>query len=79
MNLFTPKRSQVKPELFNQIRSGDRVTILVHGGGIGKKIQWKPKTGRAVMIGPAGWVLNMGGPHGTPGIADVTNIISVKR
>lgn len=70
---------------YDDIKSGDRVTILVPNG---KKInwytrlvevEWAKKTGRAVMRGPAGWVLNMGGKHGTPGIATPDNFVEVKR
>ena len=61
------------------IQPGDRVQILVHAGGIGRSTEWKPKWGRAVMLGPSGWVLNMGGQYGTPGIADENNITSVPR
>lgn len=35
------------------------------------------RTGRAVMRGPAGWVLNMGGAHGTPAIATPDNVTKV--
>jgi hypothetical protein len=38
----------------------------------------KQRTGRAVMKGPAGWVLNMGGRHGTPGIASDDNVTNVR-
>ena len=63
---------------FSDIKFGSRVTILVHAG-IGRQgVEWKPKTGRAVMRGPAGWVLNMGGPHGTPGIATPDNTVKVR-
>ncbi len=51
------------------IRPGDRVTIVNRFG--------QQSTGRAVMKGPAGWVLNMGGAHGTPAIATEENIIKV--
>jgi hypothetical protein len=57
--------------LFSQIKSGDRVTIV---NRFGQKM-----SGRAVMRGPAGWVLNMGGPHGTPGIADERNVVQVSH
>lgn len=51
------------------IRAGDRVTITTpHGQQV---------TGRAVMKGPAGWVLNLGGPHGRPGIATEENTVKV--
>jgi hypothetical protein len=53
----------------SDIRPGDRVTIVDRFG--------KERSGRAVMRGPHGWVLNMGGKHGTPGIADERNIIKV--
>jgi hypothetical protein len=53
------------------IRAGDRVTIRDRFG--------KERTGRAVMRSShGGWVLNMGGAHGTPGLADDSNIVSVK-
>jgi len=65
--------------LVDSIRHGDKVTILVPAG-IGRGGQeWKPRSGRAVMRGPAGWVLNLGGAHGTPGIASARNIVSVRR
>ena len=47
-------------ELIDNIRPGDRVTI--------KTPQGQERTGTAVMRSSAGgWVLNMGGAHGTPG------------
>lgn len=63
--------------MINQIKPGSRVTILVPAG-IGRNgREWTKKTGRAVMRGPAGWVLNMGGRYGTPGIASEENIVKV--
>ncbi len=56
--------------ILDTIRPGDRVTIRSRFGG--------PRTGRAVMRGPTGWVLNMGGPHGTPAVATPENIVKVK-
>ena len=53
------------------IRPGDRVTIITpHGHRIG---------GRPVMRGPAGWVINGGGPYGTPHIDSEANIVHVRR
>jgi hypothetical protein len=57
--------------LFEAIQVGDRVSIVNRFGQI--------HTGRAVMLGPGGWVLNMGGRYGTPGIADETNTVIVKK
>ena len=56
----------------NRIKTlaGDRVTIVNRFG--------QSRTGRAVMRGPAGWVLNMGGRYGTPAIATNENIVLVK-
>ena len=66
------------------IKAGDRVTILVPAGQRwdrqNKQIvqEWKEQTGRAVMRSAhGGWVLNMGGRHGTPGLADDENIVAV--
>lgn len=64
--------------LLDTVKVGDRVTILVPNG-IGRHGQeWTRKTGRAVMRGPAGWVLNMGGRFGTPGVATDENTVAVK-
>lgn len=55
--------------LVDTIRPGDRVTIVNRFG--------QERSGRAVMRGPYGWVLNMGGPHGTPDIACDENTVRV--
>ncbi len=61
------------------IRPGDRVEILIYAGMGRNGPEWTPKTGRAVMLGPAGWVLNMGGRHGTPGIATDKSFVRIVR
>ena len=55
------------------IKPGDRVTIVDRFG--------KERTGKAVMFNyrVGCWVLNMGGAHGRPAIADETNITKVRR
>lgn len=60
-----------KRDQYHSIRPGDTVTFSRHHGGTGK--------GRVVMHGPAGWVVNAGGAHGTPTIVDERNFISVKK
>lgn len=67
-------------QLLNSIKHGDSVTILVPAG-IGRGGQeWKERSGKAVMrSAEGGWVLNMGGPHGTPGLANERNIVRVKK
>lgn len=55
----------------DEIAAGDSVTIRTPHGAV--------RRGRAVMRGPSGWVLNLGGAHGTPGIATATNIVSFKK
>ncbi len=56
---------------YRDIEGGDRVTIVTrHGSRL---------TGRAVMHGPGGWVLNLGGAHGTPGIATLANTVKVVK
>lgn len=62
------------------IHHGDKVTILIPNG-IGRDgVEYRPKTGRAVMHSAnGGWVLNMGGRHGTPGIATVENTVRIQK
>lgn len=58
------------PGIVDAIRAGDRVTIVNRFG--------QKQTGRAVMRSShGGWVLNLGGAHGTPGLADESNIVKV--
>lgn len=65
-----PPRAK-NPNIVDAIRFGDRVTIVNRFG--------QRSTGKAVMrSSTGGWVLNMGGKHGTPGLADEENIVSVK-
>lgn len=61
------------PRLFDQIKSGDNVTILTP--------QNQQRTGRAVMRHRTHefWTLNMGGSHGTPALASPDNVIKVVR
>ena len=54
-----------------EIGAGDRVTIVNQFG--------QQQTGRVVMAGPAGWVLNVGGAHGTAKIASNQNIVKVRK
>lgn len=56
---------------FATIGPRDRVTIVNRFG--------QERTGRAVMRGPAGWVLNMGGRYGTPDIATPDNTVRVRK
>jgi len=59
-------------KLIDTIKPGDRVTIVDRFG--------HERTGRAVMPSShGGWVLNMGGKHGTPGIADDRNVTKVVK
>jgi hypothetical protein len=56
----------------DSIHAGDRVTIVNRFG--------QKSTGRAVMPSSnGGWVLNLGGAHGTPGIATAENIVKVMK
>ena len=58
--------------IVNAIAHGDKVTIIDRFG--------KEHTGKAVMRSShGGWVLNMGGAHGTPGLADERNIVRVRK
>jgi hypothetical protein len=57
--------------MFSTIQPGDRVTIVTPRG--------QEMTGRAVMKGPAGWLLNVGGRYGTPALADEDNVVKVSK
>jgi hypothetical protein len=59
------------PTLLDVIRPRDMVTIVNRFG--------QRRTGRAVMRGLAGWVLDMGGRYGTPAIATEANTVNVKH
>lgn len=65
---------------FEQVRCGDKVAILI-SNGLGRNGQeWKEALGRAVMKSSrGGWVLNMGGRFGTPGVCDPENFVSCRR
>ena len=58
-------------QIIDQIRMGDRVSFTNRMG--------KSQTGKAVMYGPGGWVLNMGGAHGTPAGVKEWEITKVVR
>lgn len=63
---------QKQGRLIDSVRAGDRVTIVNRFG--------QQHTGRAVMpCSAGGWVLNMGGKHGTPGIAQDQNTVRVVK
>jgi hypothetical protein len=65
--------------LLETIKPGSRVTIRVPAGlNTDGSHDWQERTGSVVMRSShGGWVLNMGGPHGTPGVADAENIVAV--
>lgn len=62
--------ARLNQSAFDAIRPGSRVTIVNRFG--------QHSTGRAVMRGPGGWVLNMGGRYGTPAIATPENVTKVR-
>lgn len=72
-------RQQKGMALIKSIRPGDRVTILVPAGRGMHGQEWKEQTGRAVIVSPDHVALNMGGQHGTPGVATVGNIVRVRK
>lgn len=58
-------------QIVDQIRPGDTVTFRDRFG--------KACKGKAVMFGPSGWVLNMGGKYGTPAVVNESKIEKVTR
>jgi hypothetical protein len=66
-------------KLIEQLKAGGHVTILVPNG-IGRSgVEYRERTGRAVMRGLAGWVLNMGGRYGRLAVAEDRNVPRVLR
>lgn len=65
--------------MFQNVKVGQTVTILVYAGRGRHGTEWKEKSGRVVIAGAEKLVLNMGGPHGTPGVATAENFVRVGR
>jgi len=75
--IFGNPGTQLNPELFDAIRPGSRVTFVDKQAAL--RGEHKLRTGRAVMRGPFGWVLNMGGRHGTPQVVHADMVVRVKN
>jgi hypothetical protein len=72
LNSIREQQMEGLSDIVKSISPGDRVTIRTPQG--------QERTGRAVMLSShGGWVLNMGGAHGTPGLADDENIVRVVK
>lgn len=65
--------------LLAMIGHGDRVTVMIPAGMGRNGQEWSQAVGKAVMRNDYGWALNMGGPHGRPGVATARNIVSVRK
>jgi hypothetical protein len=67
------KAVKASPRLVDTIESGDRVTIVDSRG--------QQQTGKATMKSTKfdGWVLNMGGRFGKPGLASDENVVKVQK
>jgi hypothetical protein len=78
--MTSSKGADMKAALLATIRAGDRVMLLVPNG-IGRNgVEWKARTGRAVMPSAhGGWVVNLGGKFGTPGVVDAENLVKVVK
>jgi|SRR5882672_609421 len=64
------------PDLFDAIRPGSRVTFVDKQAAL--RGEHKLRTGRATMpSGSDGWVLNMGGAHGTPQVVHRDMVVKV--
>jgi|TARA_Y100000296_G_C5123816_1_gene231792 hypothetical protein len=65
----------MKTKTFDDIKPRSLVTFLIPNG-IGRNgVEYKEKSGRAVMKGPHGWVINGGGRHGTPHVVSEENFV----
>ena len=68
-----------KQHTFKDIQAGDTVHYQGYNGMGLNGPEYTPRRGRAVMKGPAGWVLNAGGRYGRPAICDESNFIKVTK
>tara|TARA_B100001287_G_C22624752_1_gene501903 strand:+ start:50 stop:271 length:222 start_codon:yes stop_codon:yes gene_type:complete len=57
--------------MFKDIMVGDSVTMSTPQGQL--------LNGKAVMKGPYGWVINVGGRHGTPRVVHENNFIKMRK
>jgi hypothetical protein len=67
-------------EIFDNIRHGDTVVMLVPSGVGRNGVEYKPKSGRAVLYNVQAdtWTLNMGGKYGTPGVCTRDNFVFIR-
>ena len=57
--------------MFKDIQVGDSVTMSTPQGQV--------LNGKAVMKGPYGWVINVGGRHGTPRVVSESNFVKMRK
>mgnify|MGYP005707322299 FL=1 len=57
--------------MFKDIMVGDSVTMSTPQGQL--------LNGKAVMKGPYGWVVNVGGRHGTPRVVHENNFVKMRK
>tara|TARA_B100000927_G_C16391513_1_gene439544 strand:+ start:154 stop:375 length:222 start_codon:yes stop_codon:yes gene_type:complete len=57
--------------MFKEIQVGDSVTMSTPQG--------QEVRGKAVMKGPHGWVINIGGRFGTPKVVNENNFIKMRK
>ena len=57
--------------MFEDIMVGDSITMSTPQGQL--------LNGKAVMKGPYGWVINVGGRHGTPRVVHENNFIKMRK
>ncbi len=57
--------------MFKDIQVGDSVTMSTPQGQL--------LNGKAVMKGPYGWVVNVGGRHGTPRVVHENNFVKMRK
>lgn len=70
-----------KKALVSAIQKGDKVTALFPAGIGSNGPEFKERSGyvNPMLIFPDHVVIDLGGKHGTPGVVNAENIVSVKR
>jgi hypothetical protein len=64
-------RKSIREDMLGNIKSGDVVYMLQAPNSVLR--------GKAVLRSDYGWVLNVGGRHGTPKVVNVNNILFCPR
>lgn len=78
---YYTKIKQMEKEPIEEVSSQDLFSMIKPHSSVTVKTRFGIRRGKARMFNRHHnvWILNLGGPHGTPGIATAENVIAVDR